>query len=70
MGVMTNASACGTNLDHAIVAVGYNQSSNYFIVRNSWGTGWGLSGYANLAMMAYPGMCGMYKQVQNVSVGA
>lgn len=30
---------------HAVVAVGYDDSSKRFIVRNSWGTGWGLNGY-------------------------
>ncbi len=30
---------------HAVMAVGYNDTSKRFIVRNSWGTSWGLSGY-------------------------
>ena len=30
---------------HAVLAVGFDQSSRRFIVRNSWGTGWGMSGY-------------------------
>jgi C1A family cysteine protease len=30
---------------HAVMAVGYNDSKNYFIVRNSWGSGWGDKGY-------------------------
>jgi C1A family cysteine protease len=30
---------------HCVVAVGYNNPTRQFIVRNSWGTGWGLSGY-------------------------
>lgn len=30
---------------HAIVAVGYDNSKNSLIIRNSWGTGWGLNGY-------------------------
>ena len=30
---------------HAVLAVGYDDASKRFIVRNSWGTGWGLAGY-------------------------
>lgn len=30
---------------HAVMAVGYDNTKNYFIVRNSWGTGWGDKGY-------------------------
>jgi C1A family cysteine protease len=30
---------------HAVLAVGYEGSQSRFIVRNSWGTGWGLQGY-------------------------
>ena len=30
---------------HAVVAVGYDDSSQRFIVRNSWGPGWGMGGY-------------------------
>ena len=30
---------------HAVVAVGYNDADQRFIVRNSWGTSWGLKGY-------------------------
>jgi len=34
---------CGSQLNHAILAVGY--TSSYWIVKNSWGTGWGSGGY-------------------------
>jgi C1A family cysteine protease len=30
---------------HAVVAVGYDNQESRFIVRNSWGPGWGMQGY-------------------------
>ena len=30
---------------HAVMAVGYEESSRRFLVRNSWGADWGLGGY-------------------------
>ncbi len=30
---------------HAVLAVGYDDGRNVFIVRNSWGTAWGAAGY-------------------------
>jgi C1A family cysteine protease len=34
---------------HAVLAVGYQDSDQTFIVRNSWGPGWGIKGYFTLA---------------------
>jgi C1A family cysteine protease len=31
------------------VLVGYNDAGQYFIVKNSWGAGWGESGYFRIA---------------------
>lgn len=31
---------------HAMLVVGYNRQEQYFIVKNSWGRGWGHGGYA------------------------
>jgi C1A family cysteine protease len=30
---------------HAVLAVGYDDASQTFLVRNSWGAGWGMAGY-------------------------
>lgn len=30
---------------HAVVAVGFDDSQQWFLVRNSWGTSWGMNGY-------------------------
>jgi C1A family cysteine protease len=34
---------------HAIALVGFNDKDRYFIIRNSWGTTWGESGYARIS---------------------
>ncbi len=33
---------------HAVLAVGYDDKAQRFIVRNSWGSGWGMDGYFSL----------------------
>jgi len=34
---------------HAILLVGYNNTGQYFIAKNTWGTGWGEAGYFKIA---------------------
>jgi C1A family cysteine protease len=33
---------------HAVMAVGYDDEKRRFLIRNSWGTGWGQQGYGTL----------------------
>jgi len=47
-GVFSGAcSSSNCPLDHGVVAVGY--SPDYWLVRNSWGSGWGEGGYIRLS---------------------
>lgn len=42
-------SACGTGVvNHAIVLVGWNDADQTWVLRNSWGTSWGESGYMRI----------------------
>jgi C1A family cysteine protease len=47
-GVFTQS--CGTNLDHAVLLVGYGtmNGNDYYIMKNSWGYNWGSQGYMYL----------------------
>ncbi|KAI5009701.1 hypothetical protein ZWY2020_011838 [Hordeum vulgare] len=58
---------CGTELDHAVLAVGYGTGTeadggkDFWLVRNSWGPGWGEGGYIRMErnVTARAGKCGI-----------
>jgi len=60
-GIIT--SNCANQLDHCVELVGYGTQSttNYWIVRNSWGTDWGESGYLRVAIGK--NLCGISDEV-------
>nr|3F75_A Chain A, Cathepsin L Protease [Toxoplasma gondii RH] len=56
--------SCGTDLDHGVLLVGYGtdkeSKKDFWIMKNSWGTGWGRDGYMYMAMhKGEEGQCGL-----------
>ena len=65
-GVLTG-DACGTNLDHGVLIAGYGEESGteFWLVKNSWGTSWGENGYIKIGRSDStndPGVCGIAMQ--------
>jgi len=65
-GVMTKCG--GTALDHGVLIVGFSETSSppYWIIKNSWGTSWGESGYIRVEM--FKNECGLNQSPCTIGV--
>lgn len=76
-GVLDKAS-CGTSLDHGVLVVGFTTEDdenypNAWIVKNSWGVSWGLSGYVYISRdtrYSRSGICGVLAQPSYIIGGS
>jgi len=72
-GILTD-SACGENLDHGVLVVGYgtDAGTKYWKVKNSWGTSFGESGYIRIEKGSSTdgGECGIRKMASFPTVKA
>ena len=73
-----NFAGCGTDVDHAVLAVGYQEPyqrwvdgvivkyPGYWIIKNSFGKTWGEAGYIRIQMGndGEPGICGVQTDSQ------
>jgi len=73
-GIMTWEECAYVNLlDHCVQLVGYNTQSDgsqYWIVRNSWNTDWGIEGYIYLEKGGWSDTCGIAHEATTSCVNA
>uniref|UniRef100_A0ACD5UGC7 Uncharacterized protein n=1 Tax=Avena sativa TaxID=4498 RepID=A0ACD5UGC7_AVESA len=58
---------CTTDLNHAVTAIGYGtdeDGTKYWLIKNSWGSGWADQGYVKIArdVTSNTGLCGLAMQ--------
>jgi C1A family cysteine protease len=53
--------ACATSINHAVTLIGFGTDAttkkDYYLIRNSWGTGWGEKGHIKMAVNAKTKTC-------------
>ncbi|KAE8649111.1 hypothetical protein Csa_014425 [Cucumis sativus] len=66
VGMLREGSFCGYRIDHTVVVVGYgsDEEGDYWIIRNQYGTQWGMNGYMKMQRGTRnpQGVCGMAMQ--------
>ena len=62
-GGVIKSKSCGTDLDHAVLVIGYGSENgtDYWLLKNSWGTGWGDKGLFKIVRTSDKsvGICGV-----------
>lgn len=66
-GVITDASACGSTPNHAVLVTGYNNGDTnsglpFYQIKNSFGTTWGQDGYAMIGVQNGVGICAIQSE--------
>jgi len=60
-GGVLDSTACGIATNHAVSIVGYGTDADsgleYWLVRNSWGSSWGVDGFIKIAITEGDGIC-------------
>jgi C1A family cysteine protease len=61
---------CGTSLDHCVQLVGWGvqDSTEYWVVRNSWNTDWGIKGFIWIERNSGKDLCGITEEATWVTV--
>ena len=74
VGGVISSATCGSNINHMLLATGYNTDATtpYIRALNSWGAAWGETGYVRIgtstAAAGPAGVCGVYSAPYYVTV--
>ncbi len=60
-GIFSCLTCFSNETNHALALVGYSLvgSTPFWVLRNSWGTSWGIGGYMDMAITDGVGVCGI-----------